>query len=142
MRKATLFIAVVAAAFASMSGAAMAKNITATASFLKGNATCGGKNGGKVIGKAKFERLGNTVSVTSFNTKGADPLTQYQIELWGGSPCHEITDYGAFSTNKKGVFKFKESLPATVETGETSFFATLYNEAAEEFSDTTAVTLR
>ena len=140
MRKRALVLAtVLVAAFAAMTGAANAKTIKASSSFLSDNGTCGGNNGGAVVGKAKFERLGNTVAITSFTTKHLLPFEFYEIELWGSSPCHEIVDYGGFDTNKKGVFKYKESLSTTVGEGETEFFATLLGGGF--YNDTTTVTL-
>jgi hypothetical protein len=114
----------------------------ATASFLKGDEQCGENTGGEVIGKAKFERLANTVSIRGFNLVHAEPGVEYQIQLWRREPeggCEDITYLGSFNTNDKGSYSDEETLSATVPKEDTEFFATVTDGAG--YDDTTSVLL-
>ncbi len=99
---------------------------TAKANIQGGNYHCGAnETGDPTLGTVSYKRSGTTVTVKVSLKMGA-PNAKYQVALYGNE-CTGIAALPApFTTNKKGVGKASGSF--TVPSGDTEFFATVYQE--------------
>jgi len=144
MRRFTVAVAAALAACALMGSPAFAKERTkATVPFLKGNATCGGKNGGAVIGKIELSRLaGNSeylesLQLYTLSIKKASPDTLYELQFWTSSPCELWVQWPEkFETNSKGDYSLEGVGSLSTLESQLGFFATLVNLKTHEYNDT------